>query len=42
MTNDEERTREYIVPRQTIDCIENIQSDNMPSCRKNGTVRRKT
>ena len=29
MTNDEERTREYIVPSQTIDCIENIQSDNM-------------
>ena len=28
-TNDEERTREYIVPSQTIDCIENIQSDNM-------------
>ncbi|MDH3204736.1 MAG: tetratricopeptide repeat protein, partial [Nitrosopumilus sp.] len=29
MTNDEERTREYIVPSQTIDCIENTQSDNM-------------
>ena len=28
-TNDEERTREYIVPSQTIMCIENIQSDNM-------------
>jgi len=28
-TNDEERTREYIVPSQTIDCMENIQNDNM-------------